>query len=228
MPPPKYQISGSILFSWAQFLLMVHLGANGLASTHQTTSIYVVRNCMKLFFVRHGETVDNARRICQGQLPGALNTAGYAQAKNLASAMASLPLDACISSDLHRAIETSRTLIAPHPQLVIQEDKRLRERHFGNLQGKVMPLSWDGLAPMEGAEPMEAVFARAQDFIQHIQATSPTKNILIVSHGITLMALTAVCLGYTLSQIRLLPLPQNCSMTCFEPTTDGCFRTVSP
>ena len=37
----------------------------------------------KLYLVRHGETVDNAAHIMQGQTPGELNEAGIAQAEEV-------------------------------------------------------------------------------------------------------------------------------------------------
>ena len=37
-----------------------------------------------LYLVRHGETVDNANHIMQGQTPGELNEKGVQQAKELA------------------------------------------------------------------------------------------------------------------------------------------------
>ena len=38
----------------------------------------------KLYLVRHGETVDNAAQIMQGQTPGKLNATGIAQAEEVA------------------------------------------------------------------------------------------------------------------------------------------------
>ena len=37
-----------------------------------------------LYLVRHGETVDNANHIMQGQTPGELNEQGIKQAEDLA------------------------------------------------------------------------------------------------------------------------------------------------
>ena len=57
-----------------------------------------------LFLVRHGETVDNAAQIMQGQTQGALNEQGVRQARRLRDALRATPFDAIISSDLRRSI----------------------------------------------------------------------------------------------------------------------------
>ncbi len=41
----------------------------------------------KLYLVRHGETVDNAAQIMQGQTPGKLNAKGIEQAEEVARKM---------------------------------------------------------------------------------------------------------------------------------------------
>lgn len=180
-------------------------------------------SCMKLLLVRHGETVDNKRHICQGQLPGELNDNGRLQAKTLAEALARKPIDICYTSDLRRARQTCDIITSPFANLTVIEDHRLRERNFGILQGTVMTDSWNGFGPMQGAEPMEALYERLQNFMASLTDNHDKQTILIVSHGITLLALTAVCLGYTLSQIDRLALPANCSVSQLEKTNGKLF-----
>ena len=47
----------------------------------------------KLYLVRHGETMDNAAQIMQGQTPGRLNDVGIQQAEEVARKMASDHID---------------------------------------------------------------------------------------------------------------------------------------
>ena len=47
-----------------------------------------------LYLVRHGETVDNANHIMQGQTPGELNEQGIKQAEDLAERLKDEPIDA--------------------------------------------------------------------------------------------------------------------------------------
>ena len=46
-----------------------------------------------LYLVRHGETVDNAAQIMQGQTPGRLNEKGIEQAEEVARKMANDHID---------------------------------------------------------------------------------------------------------------------------------------
>ena len=59
-----------------------------------------------LYLTRHGETVDNANKIMQGQTQGKLNENGVRQAYELAEKMSRLHIDAFVSSDLQRAVDT--------------------------------------------------------------------------------------------------------------------------
>lgn len=181
---------------------------------------------MKLLLVRHGETIDNKRRICQGQLPGELNENGRLQARALATALTQTPIDICYTSDLRRAKQTCEIITSPFTGLTVIEDQRLRERNFGVLQGTVMSDSWNGFGPMQGAEPMEALYERLQNFMTNITHSHDKQTVLVVSHGITLLALTAVCLGYTLSQINRLALPANCSVSQLEKN-NGTYFTIT-
>ena len=61
-----------------------------------------------LYLVRHGETVDNANKIMQGQTPGELNEQGIKQAEDLAERLKDDPIDAFVSSDLQRSIHTCK------------------------------------------------------------------------------------------------------------------------
>ena len=56
-----------------------------------------------LYLVRHGETVDNANKIMQGQTQGELNANGIEQARTVAKNLAVEQFDAIVSSDLKRS-----------------------------------------------------------------------------------------------------------------------------
>ena len=52
-----------------------------------------------LYLVRHGETVDNANQIMQGQTQGELNENGIRQAQEVSEAWKDRPIDVVIASD---------------------------------------------------------------------------------------------------------------------------------
>ncbi len=89
---------------------------------------------VRLLVIRHGETEWNASNRIQGQLDTALNARGRSQARAAAAALAHEPIDELWSSDLARAHDTARALAELHPREILL-DARLRERHFGILQG---------------------------------------------------------------------------------------------
>jgi len=68
----------------------------------------------KLYLVRHGETVDNAAQILQGQTPGKLNEKGIQQAGEVARKMVNEHIDVFVSSDLYRSIQTCEIIARPH------------------------------------------------------------------------------------------------------------------
>ena len=67
-----------------------------------------------LYLVRHGETVDNANQIMQGQTQGELNENGIRQAQEVSAEWCDHPLDAVIASDLKRSIDTAAIIAEPH------------------------------------------------------------------------------------------------------------------
>lgn len=87
-----------------------------------------------ILLIRHGETAWNAIRKLQGHLDIPLNAEGTRQAKALASALQNEKLDAIISSDLQRAVQTAGE-IARLQGLSTRTDASLRERYFGGFEG---------------------------------------------------------------------------------------------
>lgn len=90
----------------------------------------------ELLLIRHGETAWNAVRRLQGHLDIDLNAEGERQAQALGLHLAHQNLAAIISSDLQRALHTAQA-IAQHQETDVQVDVRLRERCFGDFEGKL-------------------------------------------------------------------------------------------
>ena len=57
-------------------------------------------------FGAHGQTVENLSRIFQGHLPGTLTEEGKKQAMDLGESLRNIALDAVVSSDLQRVVDT--------------------------------------------------------------------------------------------------------------------------
>jgi len=143
-----------------------------------------------IFLVRHGETVDNARRIMQGQTHGMLNEHGREQAEGVAERLASEEIDAVVASDLRRAIQTAEIISARHA-LPVTTTPLLRERDWGSFTGLYIP-ELKGRKWTDDIETEEALLLRARDFLLYITTTYPGKRVVAVGHGIINKAILAV------------------------------------
>ena len=152
-----------------------------------------------LYLVRHGETVDNARQLMQGQTQGELNENGVLQAKALSEQWRNRVIDAVISSDLKRAVDTAAVIAAPHG-LEVVTTSLLRERDWGDFTGRHIPDLKNEPWP-ENVESLENLLSRAGEFITYVRQTFPGKKVLAVGHGIVNKAIQAVLYNKSMSEI---------------------------
>jgi probable phosphoglycerate mutase len=154
-------------------------------------------DCAQFFFLRHGQTPCNERRIFQGP-DEPLSALGQSQAQQAAALLAAHPLASLHCSDMRRARETAAAVaglqgVQPQPQAA------LRERNFGALIGtSSVGLDW-GCVPERG-ETLETFVPRTRaGIVQALQGSEPT---LLVAHGGTLLVLTAM-LGVAMQSVLL-------------------------
>ena len=149
--------------------------------------------------MRHGETVDNARQLMQGQTQGELNENGVLQAKALSEQWRNRVIDVVISSDLKRAVDTAAVIAAPHG-LEVMTTSLLRERDWGDFTGRYIPDLKNEPWP-ENVESLENLLSRAGEFITYVRQTFPGKKVLAVGHGIINKAIQAVLYNKSMSEI---------------------------
>lgn len=153
-----------------------------------------------IFLVRHGETVDNARQIMQGQTQGELNEMGFKQAQEVAARLSSEAIDAVVASDLHRAIQTAEIIAKPHG-LSVETTPLLRERDWGGFTGRFIPDLRGEVWP-DDIESEEALLQRAHDFLQKMTATYEGKRVVAVGHGIINKAILAVYASCSMKEVQ--------------------------
>lgn len=147
---------------------------------------------MTLYVIRHGQTKLNADGVIQGWIDEPLNEQGRRQAEALAPFFLDKNIDCLICSPLKRAAETAAILNATL-KLPLYEDERLKERSFGELEGcSYRELLWDESidAPKffldeyctRGAEPMQHMYGRIDDFLREL-AMQTWKQVILVTHG---------------------------------------------
>lgn len=152
-----------------------------------------------LYLVRHGETVDNVNHIMQGQTQGMLTDNGREQAREVAREMAGKRIDAFVSSDLRRAVDTCRIIAGPHGGDIVTTEL-LRERDWGSFTGRFIPDLKDAVWP-DDIEPIDALKARAGMFIDFIRSRYPSATVLAVGHGIINKAVQSVYYGKDMKDI---------------------------
>lgn len=153
---------------------------------------------MKIYFVRHGETIWNKEKKIQGQSDIPLNEYGKELGHITADALKDIPFDIVYSSPLIRAKETAEILVK-NRNLEIHEDHRLVEMSFGEGEGESLPEihahpemklhnfihNPREYTPPVGGETFEELYDRCKSFIKDIIIPSENKynTMLIVGHG---------------------------------------------
>src|SRR6476620_10242257 len=89
--------------------------------------------CDHFYFLRHGQTDCNARRLFQAP-DEPLSALGLQQAARAAELLAGEPIRSIVSSNVNRALTTAHTVSTPHGMAPVVFDG-LRERNFGALIG---------------------------------------------------------------------------------------------
>jgi probable phosphoglycerate mutase len=164
-----------------------------------------------LYLVRHGETEDNVNQILQGQTDGKLTIKGIGQARELRDKLANNHFDAIISSDLKRAVDTAEILNEPH-HLNLEQTLLLRERDWGDFTGRFIPDIQEEKFP-ENVETVDAMFARAMNFITYVKVTYRDKDVLAIGHGLFNRCIQAI---YHKKTIRDIPRMVNAEVRILE------------
>ena len=147
---------------------------------------------MKLILVRHGETEENIVGIIQGQsIHGNLSEKGINQVKIVSEKLKPVKINVILTSDLKRALDTVEIIAVFHPETKIILTKDLRERNWGEFEGKKKAdLNWPelkekyqkGSEKPENGENFYEFYNRVNEFFKKIKKDYPDKTILVVSH----------------------------------------------
>ena len=150
----------------------------------------------RILAIRHGETAWNVDGRVQGHLDIGLNEAGRAQARRLGRALAGRePIDRIYSSDLARALDTARA-VAEATGAPLTATAALRERHFGDLQGRTfadvaaqapeMAEAWRRRQPdwtPPGGDSLLSLRERVTQAVHGLAAENMGKTIALFTHG---------------------------------------------
>lgn len=88
---------------------------------------------MRLYVIRHGESLNNKQKLWTGWLGVPLTEKGITDAKKAGEFLRSIEFDKVYSSDLRRAIDTAKTAL---PSYEPETSALLREINVGSIAGK--------------------------------------------------------------------------------------------
>ena len=151
----------------------------------------------RILAIRHGETAWNVDTRIQGHLDIPLNDVGLRQAQHLAQTLAQRDaIDAVYASDLSRA-HTTASAIAQAMGQSVTAHTGLRERHFGQFQGRTFAeievelpehaLHWrkrnPEWTPPGNGESLLMLRERILKTVDELAARHTGQQIVMVAHG---------------------------------------------
>jgi probable phosphoglycerate mutase len=145
-----------------------------------------VEGVTEIWLVRHGDCYEN---MAEGPDPP-LSALGRRQAERLAERVHRVGSAAIYSSPYRRAIETARIIGKD-----VREDRRLVE----------IELELGDDSALQFKETAANVVARMRSAIDDIVAAHPGERVVVVTHGVALMAYVTDVLKLEPGQIRHLP-----------------------
>jgi broad specificity phosphatase PhoE len=157
---------------------------------------------MKIYFAPHSTSFDNEAKLASGWKDVELSPLGIEQSKKLAETFKNIKIDLICCSDLKRAVDTVRIAFGDAIPVII--DKRLRELHYGDFDGKskdlVGSMKLDAIKnPFPNGESYEQAMVRVHEFYNELKEKYYDKTILVVGHRATHFGLETLA-GKTLEE----------------------------
>ena len=192
----------------------------------------------EFYFVRHGQTQVNLRNAFNGgTVDEPLTTSGQQAAIACGLALAKVHFVQAISSDMPRAVTTSRLILKakayPTP---LSLAAGLHEMGLGDWDGKTVeevgdPLALDvyfhdpvrfdqEFAASRHIEGYANTLRRAKSVIAATYAAHPSGKVLVVAHGIVFQLLLNSLLGVPFAQLREPEMLRNATISQLN-TQDG-------
>ncbi|MCM2676776.1 histidine phosphatase family protein [Alkalicoccobacillus plakortidis] len=147
---------------------------------------------MKLYLIRHGESMGNLQGKIQGAMDFPLSELGTKQVDLISAYCKEMKLDYIYSSDLTRAYDTAKK-IGETTKRSVQTWDKIREVYLGPLQGltrdeikEKYPITVKKsiiTSGIEGTETKEELTERCRLVLQELKQEHMNESVAIVSHG---------------------------------------------
>ncbi|MBC8586810.1 histidine phosphatase family protein [Paratissierella segnis] len=172
---------------------------------------------MRLYITRHGTTEWNIEKRLQGWGDSPLTEEGINRAVSLGESLADVDFDIIYTSPQKRAMETAKLIMGNKNTKIITHDG-LKELRFGIWEGMELdeinekyPEEYylyrnrpELYIPIDG-ESFKDLFNRVESFLEELKAVD-YRNVLIVTHGMTIKTLITIIKGLTLDEFSSLPV----------------------
>lgn len=158
----------------------------------------------RLYLIRHGETLWNTQKRMQGHLDSELTDTGKRQAQLLSGALEDVEFEAVYSSSSGRTLQTAQIIAGKRGIPIIPMDS-LREINLGEWEGQVFteveknyPEQYKNFWESPhfyipaGGEEFSEVKKRIGDTLQTLISRHDGKNIMLVTHTISLKTIMMI------------------------------------
>ncbi|RGJ42204.1 histidine phosphatase family protein [Eubacterium sp. TM06-47] len=178
---------------------------------------------MKIYLVRHGQTLFNQQKKVQGWCDSPLTQEGIQQAVAVSKTLQSISFEYAYSSTSERAMDTMHYILqdrsVPHAYV-----KGLKELNFGSLEGEKEADVFTDISVYEkgfemyGGETLPTCNQRFMACLETI-AKSHVGNVLVVTHGGVIMSvLNYLDEAQFMKHMQEVGDVENCSVTILEYT----------
>ena len=185
---------------------------------------------LRIYFVRHGETVWNTLKIFQGRSNSPLTELGIEQAKKLSKYLEGIDFKKVYSSPQERALQTTKLLLGNKNMPIIPIEE-FQEINMGKVEGipreefeKNYPIEyhnfWNNAVDYDPSayhgESYDEILKRVEIGLNKLITENVDGNILVISHGVTLKALFNIINEKGIDEFSKQPVPENTSTTIVE------------
>ena len=190
---------------------------------------------LRIYFVRHGETVWNTLKIFQGRSNSPLTELGVEQAKKLSQHLKDIDFKKVYSSPQDRALQTTKLLLGDKNMEITTIDE-FQEINMGKVEGipreefeKNYPIEyhnfWNNAMDYNpsayNGESYEEILDRVKLGLEKLIKENNNGNILVISHGVTLKAIFNIINKKGIDEFSKQPVPENTSTTIVEYDSNG-------
>ena len=183
---------------------------------------------MKIYLVRHGETLWNVEGKMQGWKDSPLSEQGIGNAKKLGEVLKDVPFDRIYCSPLGRTLATAE-YIKGERQIPLVLDDRLKEMGFGTWEGVVRTVLQEQYPEElenfmtrphqyqpDGGETFDEVFHRVEQGLMDLLHHSQGENLLVVTHTVVIKTIYAILKNIPLSDLWCPPYIYDTCLTVIE------------